>query len=102
MTEESREFRAQIDARQMLTGMVERANQTINQLMDGNPIGALIRTRALESDLVEIEKLLVASLHGNPRFSRSARGVSWSDIGGWLGITKQAAQQKFGGFVNRY
>lgn len=25
------------------------------------------------------------------------KGVSWAEIGRWLGITKQAAQQRFGG-----
>jgi hypothetical protein len=102
MHEESREFRAQIDARETLKSIGNVTDEALNTLVQGNAMAALLRTKTIRAQLDDVEKLLVANLYGNQHYGTKSAGLSWTDIGGLLGISKQSAQTKFSNFVRLY
>ena len=73
----------------------------------GQMVGRVLRSlvkRAEQGDMDALETLVAVQDYAAIEARRAARalrgeewGYSWSDIGNALGITKQAAQQRFGG-----
>lgn len=60
-----------------------------------------LATRAVEGDTEGLEQLVQVRAAVDEAITEAARGLyrfnySWGDIGGVLGITKQAARQRFG------
>lgn len=58
--------------------------------------------RVAESDWTDLEEMLTLraqlddAIHTAVKGQRASGGFSWTDIGRGLGITRQAAQQRFG------
>jgi hypothetical protein len=65
-------------------------SQTILELalLDPEPLKALRACRSLQRTITDEV--------GDRVFDARAQGASWGDVGFALGITKQAAQQRFG------
>jgi hypothetical protein len=57
-------------------------------LLGAEPMGALRACRSLQTTIAAEVQCRV--------FDARAQGASWGDVGFALGITKQAAQQRFG------
>ena len=65
-----------------------RIDGALITMMDGDPDGLLYELRNARRELDIAER--------NSVFEARAGGMSWARVGAALGVTKQAAQQKYG------
>jgi hypothetical protein len=71
------------------TAFLGRAIRALARRVSGGDIDAITDMAALSGDLDNAIRAAVAGLRH--------RGYSWTEIGTRLGVTRQAAQQRFGG-----
>src|SRR5690349_18337123 len=71
------------------TAFLGRAIRALGRRVSGGDIDAITDMARLSGDLDNAIRLAVAGLR--------SRGYSWAEIGTRLGVTRQAAQQRFGG-----
>lgn len=77
------------------SGQLKHYADVLNgQVVHGQPMGALRMVRHVQLELERSEERIVWSL-------RHA-GYSWASIGEVLGVSRQAAQMRFGTFVERF
>jgi hypothetical protein len=70
--------------------MVHRVARSLARRAEGGDIDALEELVKLQRDLDDYIDTAARGLHGEPG------RYSWGEIGRWLGITRQAARQRFG------
>jgi hypothetical protein len=70
------------------TAFLGRAIRALGRRVSGGDIDAVTDMAQLSGDLDNAIRLAVAGLR--------SRGYSWAEIGTRLGVTRQAAQQRFG------
>lgn len=73
-----------IDFLKMLTRMIKAASQRVEN-------GDELQLAAFRVCELELKRGMINAVRGQLR-----QGKSWADIGSALGITRQAAQQRFG------
>lgn len=71
------------------TAFLRRAIRALARRVSGGDIDAISEMAALSGDLDDAIRKAVTGLRN--------RGYSWTEIGTRLGVTRQAAQQRFGG-----
>ena len=71
------------------TAFLGRAIRALGRRVSGGDIDAVTDMALLSGDLDNAIRLAVTGLR--------SRGYSWAEIGTRLGVTRQAAQQRFGG-----
>lgn len=71
------------------TAFLRRAIRALARRVSGGDIDAISEMSALSADLDNAIRTAVNGLRN--------RGYSWAEIGIRLGVTRQAAQQRFGG-----
>ena len=70
--------------------MVARVLRSLARRAEAGDIGALEELVNLQGDLERAIDQAARGLHAAPGL------YSWGEIGRWLGITRQAARQRFG------
>jgi len=71
------------------TAFLRRAIRALARRVSGGDIDAISDMAQLSSELDNAIRIAVVGLRN--------RGYSWTEIGNRLGVTRQAAQQRFGG-----
>jgi hypothetical protein len=71
------------------TAFLRRAIRALARRVSGGDIDAIADMAELSGELDNAIRLAVTGLR--------AKGYSWAEIGTRLGVTRQAAQQRFGG-----